>query len=267
VRLISDGQLNPIRQVAATTTITGPEWRGVTSDSIGAAFAAEGTEVADSSPASMGQPVIVPERAQIYVEASIEFLADWGSAREELARLFADAKDNLEAQKFLDGAGHGSTEPEGVLTGATNVVTTAANNALATDDAYTLLQAIPARFAPRARVLAHPTTYDAWYSLIGGGSTEPPVLPTREGPILGRAKAEWSTMDAAIVAGNSIAVAGDFQAGFLIVDRIGMAVELVPHVMGQNRRPVGKRGLFGYWRTSSGVVVDNALRVLVVKTP
>jgi HK97 family phage major capsid protein len=266
VRLVSDGVLNPIRGLASVTTIAGPEWRGVTSDSIQAAFAAEGTEVADSTPSAMGQPVIRPERAQIYVEASIEWLADWSAARGELLRLFADGKDVLESEKFLSGAGHASNEPEGLLTGATELVSTASGTALTTDDCYELLQAIPPRFAPRASVVGNPAIFDLLYQQVGGGSTEPPVLPTREGPLLGRPKAEWSEMDSTTSSGDSVLVAGDFDAGFKIVDRIGMTVELVQHVLGQNRRPLGLRGLYGYWRTSSGVIVPEALRVLVMAT-
>jgi predicted phage gp36 major capsid-like protein len=52
---------------------------------------------------------------------------------------------------------------------------------------------------------------------------------------------------------------GDFRAGFTIVDHVGMTIELVPHVMGANRRPTGKRGLYAYWRNSSEVVNEAAI--------
>jgi HK97 family phage major capsid protein len=63
---------------------------------------------------------------------------------------------------------------------------------------------------------------------------------------------------------NKIAIYGDFSQ-FLIVDRIGMTVELVPHLFGAaNRYPIGQRALYCYWRTSSDVVVQNAFRYLEV---
>jgi HK97 family phage major capsid protein len=65
--------------------------------------------------------------------------------------------------------------------------------------------------------------------------------------------------------GQRIAIYGDMKTAFRIVDRIGMAVELVPTLFGSNRRPSGQRGLFAYWRTGSGVVAKNALRYLEVK--
>ena len=61
-------------------------------------------------------------------------------------------------------------------------------------------------------------------------------------------------------------IAGDFTRGYTIVDRIGARFELVPHLLGSNRRPTGERGLFMYGRTSGGVVNLNALRSLNVAT-
>jgi HK97 family phage major capsid protein len=116
-------------------------------------------------------------------------------------------------------------------------------------------------------VLGSPTTFDTAYQFVGGGSTVPPVLPTREGPILGRPKYEWSDMtdaDASPSSADKILIAGDIAAGFRIVDRLGMTVELVPHLFGANQRPTGQRGLFAYWRTSSKTIVPQAIRVLKV---
>lgn len=57
----------------------------------------------------------------------------------------------------------------------------------------------------------------------------------------------------------------DFQAGYLIADRLGMSVELIPHLFGAtNRFPTGQRGLFAIWRTGGGVTAANALRYLEV---
>jgi HK97 family phage major capsid protein len=60
-------------------------------------------------------------------------------------------------------------------------------------------------------------------------------------------------------------VYGDWNAGYLIVDRLGMTVELIPHTFGASRRPSGKRGLFGWFRVGAGVRNANALRVLQVQ--
>jgi HK97 family phage major capsid protein len=88
------------------------------------------------------------------------------------------------------------------------------------------------------------------------------MLVSRDGNILGRPKVEWSTMANVSTAGSKLIIAGDFRAGFTIADRIGMQVELIPHLFGGSQRPTGQRGLFAYWRTGSKVVVPEALRYL-----
>jgi hypothetical protein len=44
-----------------------------------------------------------------------------------------------------------------------------------------------------------------------------------------------------------------------------MSAELIPHMMGATRLPLGVRGLYCYWRTGPGVIAPNALRYLEVK--
>ncbi len=58
---------------------------------------------------------------------------------------------------------------------------------------------------------------------------------------------------------------GTSLAAYRIIDRVGLSVELVPHLLGSNRRPTGQRGLYCYGRTGGGVIVPDALRVLKVK--
>jgi HK97 family phage major capsid protein len=55
---------------------------------------------------------------------------------------------------------------------------------------------------------------------------------------------------------------GDFRY-FVIVDRIGMDIEVVNHLMGSNQRPTGQRGIYAMWRNTSKVLDANAFRVLV----
>ena len=55
----------------------------------------------------------------------------------------------------------------------------------------------------------------------------------------------------------------DPRNAYMIVDRVGMQVELTPHLFGQNRRPTGQRGLYGYARVGGGVTNENAVRRLV----
>jgi HK97 family phage major capsid protein len=65
--------------------------------------------------------------------------------------------------------------------------------------------------------------------------------------------------------GDTLMIFGDFREAFLIVDRIGMTVEMVPLVMGANRRPIGNRGVYAVWMNNSKVIVPGALKRLVNK--
>ena len=81
----------------------------------------------------------------------------------------------------------------------------------------------------------------------------------------GYPKRELSTMSTSIGTGSLVMLQGDFNQ-FLIVDRVGMGIELVPHVLGASRRPTGERGVFALWFNSSKILVDNAFRLLRIKS-
>lgn len=58
---------------------------------------------------------------------------------------------------------------------------------------------------------------------------------------------------------------GDIAEAYTIVDRVGMTVELVPHLFGTgNNLPNGMRSLYAYWRTGARIVNSGAVAVLNV---
>jgi HK97 family phage major capsid protein len=65
--------------------------------------------------------------------------------------------------------------------------------------------------------------------------------------------------------GSKIMVAGDFS-GYNVVDRLGVTVELIPHLFTatQGLLPSGQRGLYVYGRTGAGVTKPNSFRYLEV---
>jgi predicted phage gp36 major capsid-like protein len=65
-------------------------------------------------------------------------------------------------------------------------------------------------------------------------------------------------------AGNDpVLMYGDWS-NFVISQRIGSAVELIPHLFGTaNGRPTGQRGMYAYARYGSDSVNDPAFRMLV----
>jgi HK97 family phage major capsid protein len=260
--------VSPIRQIANVITIATKEWRGVSSAGVTAAFAAEATEASDNAPTLAG-PSIIPERAQAFVPFSYEIDDDWGALRSEIARMFGEAKEDLEATKFLLGAGHGSTEPMGVITALTTSqrVLTVGSAAFAIADVYSLHDALPARYRARASFLADVVIYSKirQFDTSGGAGMWERIGEGQPAQLLGRPAYEASPMVATLSAGSKIMLFGDFSR-FNVVDRIGLSVEFIPNLVGTNHRPTGQRGLYARWRTSSDTTDDNAFRYLETLT-
>lgn len=282
--LTSGGSTNPIRRLATVKTLSGTnEWKGLTTSGVSASYAAEGTEVGDNSP-TFDQPTIKAERAQAFAFGSIEIEQDWDALADELVILFADAKDQLEAAKFISGTG--SNEPEGLVAGLVaasdpdDYIVSAAGEAFQKNDAYALIENVPPRFrtVDGLSVLGNLATFHA----AGGFSVqEDEKIFVREranaegvlGYFLGYKAYEVSTMDsvrdidAEAEDDHDILVAGDIARAYYVVDRVGLTVEYVPHIFSTNaNRPTGQRGWFAVWRTGAGVVNPNAARILRVST-
>jgi HK97 family phage major capsid protein len=82
--------------------------------------------------------------------------------------------------------------------------------------------------------------------------------------LLNRPVLEAEDMDGVINAAqnNYIAIIGDFGQGYVIADRVGTTVELIPHLFGTNRRPTGQRGWYAHVRHGAAVVDAGAFRML-----
>jgi HK97 family phage major capsid protein len=65
-----------------------------------------------------------------------------------------------------------------------------------------------------------------------------------------------------VATGVKFLLYGDFSR-FVIVDRVGLSVDVIPHLFGTNHRPTGQRGLYAFWRNGSKVVDANAFQALL----
>lgn len=261
--LVSAGSVNPLRQVCRVEQIVGKEWDGVTTTGITVARAAEAAQSSDNAPALL-QPTVKAERVQGFVPFSFEVDQDWNALQSEMTRLLADAKDQEEATSFVTGNG-ASPAANGLLDPIVGIL--AANNVnfvtITAAAVYGLENAMNTRFRPNASFMASKTVYNAIRQLdtAGGaqmweriGAGQPPEL-------LGYPAYEMSTFPAnAVPALNDRwLVLGDFSE-FLIVDRVGMTVDLIPHLFGANQRPTGQRGIYAFWRNNSKMLVSDAFR-------
>lgn len=269
VMLTNSGVLNPMRQAARIETIVGAnEWRGVTSAGVTAEWLGEGSQAADASP-TFAQPAIPTFKGAAYLFGSYEVLADSGF-QGQVQRLIADAKDRLEGTAFTTG--NGTTAPQGWVTGkvaAGSLVASAATDTFAVADVYST----QAGLAPRFR-----TSRAAWQANVsiinrirqfdtGGGSSLWAQLGAGvPANLLGNPIYETSDMDGTItaLAENYVLGFADWEAAYVIVDRVGVEVYYDNLVMGANQRPTGQAGFFAFWRVGGEVVVPEAISLLNV---
>jgi hypothetical protein len=226
-----------------------------------AAYAAEATEASDNAP-TVAQPTISTEKAQAFVPFSIEVGMDWNGLQAEMAGLLQDAKDDLEATAFATGSG--TNEPQGVLTLAPrrssrvrHRVVRRRGPLLAGERPRPAVPVPGEAFVTNRADQPHPPVRDGagpvaltenlQVGTIGGSGRRTARLPV---DVLGYPTYELSSMASVLTTGSLIAILGDFRH-YVIVDRIGMTIELIPHLVGTNRRPTGQRGLYAYWRNSA----------------
>jgi HK97 family phage major capsid protein len=268
ILLTSDGSINPLRQISRVVQTVTDQWQGVSSAGASAEWKAEAAEVADGSPTLGDEPIPV-HFGDSFVPYSFEVGMDALNFLTELQRVLVDAADNLMATAYTTGTGSG--QPTGVITalaGTASEINGSGSEAFAVGDPLLLQNALPPRFQARAQWCANIAIINALgaFETTNGALRFPEVADSR---LLRKPLNELSNMDGAInaaaTANNYVLLYGDFTH-FVIVDRIGTTLELVPHIFGTNHRPTGQRGALLWFRTGSNVVVPQAFRLLDVPT-
>ncbi len=263
IMLTSNGSTNPLRQIARTATTVTDTWQGVTSAGVTAEWTAEAAEMADASP-TLGGPSIPVYKGDAFVPFSFEIGGDAVNFMNELGGLLVDAAEQLNATAFTTGTGTG--QPKGVitaLTGGSSVVNSGTAATLAASDIYAVQNALPPRFQAGAQWCASLGILNTLRQFeTGSGALKFPGLHDNPPTLLGRNALELSNMAATTTTGSKALLYGDFKSGYVIVDRLGSTLELVPHLVGANRRPTGQRGALLWYRVGADVVVPNAFRML-----
>lgn len=270
--LTNSGSTNALREVSRVVTLSvGDTWNGISSAGVTASFDVEASEVSDDSP-TLAQPTVAVHQAQIFVPFSMQAADDIANLESELLRLFADAKDRLEGEKFSTGTGTG--EPFGIFTaveataGSKLTSTTAAT--IGEVDLQSMYYGLPVRHRGNAKWLMNPrwalaikalgTAVSSNYS---GDLREAPTGTIYDKPVLQSDDAPATTTTTAL---DNRVMFGDFS-NYVIVDRIGLSAELVPHLFHTtSNRPSGQRGLYARWRVGADSVNDDAMRLLQDRT-
>lgn len=261
---------NPFLRICRVVDIQTSTWKGVSSSGVSWSFDAEGSAVSDDSLTSITQPSIDAEMARGFIPFTIEIGDDWPGFQAEMARLLLEGYDELLLNKFTNGAGSGSNEPEGIVTAldaSTGVEVDAITpGQFGVEDVYAVWKALPQKYRRNAswmmsvdinnKIRAFGT--DAYHAqtvnLVAGAADQLFNRPVYENPYM----PDFSDTTSGAV--NRLVV-GDFS-NYVIVRRRGMSVELVPHLVDvTNNRPTGTRGWFAYARIGGGCVNLNAFRL------
>lgn len=283
----SNSTVNPYRAACRVVQITGNEWRGVTSAGITAnyGYQAEVAPAVEATGPVLAQPAFVTKRATAFVPVSIELTQDWGSLQSELGTMIQDAKDDLEAAQFTNGVGT-TVFPQGILVGATTTVSAGTGLTIVAQDIYNTEVALGPRFRPRAQWISNRYFYNRVRAIDTAGGAQlwqenlrvglPNNVPTPgnlNSALLGYPTNEASAFPAAapLTNGMKLALLGDLRY-YVIVDRIGLDIEIIPHLTQQATAgagvgmPTGQRGFYAFWRNYAAVINANAFRVLTATT-
>jgi HK97 family phage major capsid protein len=266
VIITSDGSLNEIRQIARVVQATGDVWNGVSAGATAWSWDAEAAEVSDDA-STFAQPAVTIHKAQGFIPISIEALADEANVSQEIGRLLAFGKDELEGIAFATGSGTG--EPFGIVTAVTAEATASATtDVYAVEDLYAIYSALPARYRANGSFLANNGIYNLTRQFDTGGGADlwTQLAFDRPANLLGKPAYEAEAMDGTVtaLATNLILLFGDFSH-YVIADRVGMNVELIPHLFSTTSNlPSGQRGIFAYYRVGADSVNDSAFELLDV---
>jgi HK97 family phage major capsid protein len=264
---------NPFRQISRVVQITTDAWNGVSSAGVTASWDAEGAEVSDDAP-TLAQPTIPVYKGQAFVPFSVEIGGDWANIESDVRMMIANAKDDLEGAAFATGSG--SAQPTGItkaLDGTTSEIAPTTAETFALADVYKLEGTLQARYRANASWVANKVIYNTirQFDTTGGSALWERIGAGMPSQLLGYNAYESSNMDgvlpdAAATADNFLAVIGDFS-NYVIVDRVGLSIELVPHLFHtSNNRPSGQRGFLAWWRVGADSVNDAAFAMLSVPT-
>jgi HK97 family phage major capsid protein len=271
ILLTNAGSANPLRALARVVQTTTNAWTGVTSAGVSAEWKAESAEVADATP-TLAAPKVDIFTGDAFVPYSFEVGMDADNFLQELTAVLVDSADQLQATAFTTG--NGTTAPQGIVTGlagTSSEINTSGSEALDKSDPFRLQNDLGARFSANAVFLSNVAVANTYRQMeTTNGALYFPELRQDPPQLAGKPWFELSNMDgtinAAATANNYLLVYGDVRAGFIIADRIGTTLELIPNMVGANNRPTGERGALLWFRTGSKVVVPAALRLLDVPT-
>lgn len=269
--IILTAQENPndILNLARVETITTDEWKGVSSAGVTWSFDAEAAEVSDDSP-TLAQPTVPTHKAQGFIPYSIEVGGDYPNFAAEMSRLLNAGYQELLASSLTNGTGSG--QPTGIVTALdanTNVeVVVTTDGTFSAADVYKLWSELPIKYRRAASWMSSTDVMNEVRQFAGpSGASDAnfSVNITQESipRLFGKPYYENDFMAdfTGTTGAANLLIVGDFS-NYLIAQRAGMNVELVPHLFGVNNMPTGQRGWYAWARVGADSVNDLGFRIL-----
>ena len=275
--LTGQGSPNFFFQLARVETITTDRWKGVSSAGVTWQFRAEGATASDNSP-TLAQPEVPAHRADGYIPYTLEVDQDYPGFAAEMSRLLSEGYSELLVSKFTTGSG--SNEPTGIVTAldanATVEIATDTAGTLAAGDVNKLWSELPIKYRTGAARCAwmSSTQVNGVIQQLGASNNASAftVNFTEDGVTVLKGRRAYlndymDDMPSGTDPGN-VLIVGDWS-NYLIAQRAGMSIELVPHVFdssGAATLPTGQRAWFAWARVGADSINDNAFRLLQNKT-
>lgn len=266
--LTSGAAAAPVLDLARVVTITTDEWKGVSSAGVSWSYDAEAAEVSDDSP-TLAQPTVPVYTARGFIPYSIEVGSDYPAFAAEMRRLLDQGYIDLVAQQTITGSG--SSQPTGIFTALdanTNVeVVVTTDGAFGAVDLLATWKSLPERYRANATWIMNTDVENEIRSFAAGADSAYYTVDLTNGGIgtlFGRPirTTDYAPEFTGTTGAANILTVGDFS-NFLVAQRAGMSVELIPHLFATgNNRPSGQRGWFAYARHGFDSINDLGFRLL-----
>lgn len=271
--LTAQGSPNDFFNLARVETITTDAWKGVSSAGVSWQFRAEAAAASDNSP-TLAQPTVPAYRADGYIPYSLEVDQDYPGFAAEMHRLLGEGYSELLVDKFTTGTG--SDQPTGIVPALDAVVgsevATGTAGTIAAADINKVWAALPIRYRRNSAWMSSTGVNNVIQQLGSGNDAAFTVDFTAEGvPIVKGHRAYLNDYMAAPAVGTAaanLAIVGDWS-NYLIAQRAGMSIELIPHVFnaaGTLTLPTGQRAWFAWARVGANVINAAGFRLLQNKT-
>lgn len=257
ILITSGGATAPLLDVSRVETITNDVWRGVSSAGVVFSGTAESGAIT-AQEATFAQPTVTPEKATAVIPYTVEIEGDYPNFANEMARLIEIAYiDYIGAETATGSAGL-----VGVFTAvddgapAAQQVNPTTDGALGPEDALIVWDALPER--PRARAAWFMNVSVESQLRVGADGYGTRSLSSEGiGPLFGKRVllSDYAPAFTGTTGASNLAILGDFNS-FVIAQRVGMNIELVPHMFDGSGQLDGTRAWFAWARIGSDVVVD-----------